>query len=147
MFVIFIYLDVFFFTELDQHFSEIQLSGDFAPYLSSARAIFLKFSYLVILALVLLLVIHVSGQVIFHYLKTRHEFPVHRVYVTSLPDVAMETTTRPVMATSDIESEQDEDEEEEEDEEDLKAYSNDVPESPEKLKGLLSSFKYSETKV
>ena len=98
---------------------------------------------MIILLLALLLIIHVSGQVIFHYLKTRHKFPVHRVYVTSLPDIALETTTRPVTATSDIESEQDE----EEDEEDSKAYSNDVPESPEKLKGLLSSFKYSETKV
>ena len=131
------------FSELDQHFSELQLSGDFAPYLSSARAIFLKFSYMVILLLALLLIIHVTGQVVFHYLKTRHKFPVHRVFVTSLPDVALETTNRPVTTTSDIESEP----EEEEDEEDLKAYSNDVPESPEKLKGLLSSFKYSETKV
>lgn len=128
-------------TDLKQHFSEVQLSGEFAPYLSSARAIFLKFSYLVVLVLALLLIIHVASHVIFHYLKTRHKFPVHRVFLTS--QVAVETP-RPSTATSDQDSEVDEDEE---DLSQLKAYSNDVPESPDKLQGLLSSFKYSETKV
>ena len=87
-----------------------------------------------------MLLVHFIGIVLFHFLRTRHKFPVHRTYVTSFPDViAIETTKSP----QDGESEEDEEEDNE-----LKTYRTRVSSSsPEKLKGLLANFKYSETKV
>ena len=89
-----------------------------------------------------MLLVHFIGVVLLHFLRTRHKFPVHRTYVTSFPNViAIETTKAPQ------EWESEEDEEEEEDNE-LKTYQTRVSSSsPEKLKGLLANFKYSETKV
>ena len=89
-----------------------------------------------------MLLVHFIGVVLFHFLRTRHKFPVHRTYVTSFPNViAIETTKAPQ------EGESEEEDEEEEDNE-LKTYQTRVSSSsPEKLKGLLANFKYSETKV
>ncbi len=86
-----------------------------------------------------MLIIHLTGVVLFHYLKTRHKFPVHRTYVTSLSDVAIETQKQ-TQDGSDNESDDD-------DESEMKTYSQHVTESPDKLKSLLANFKYSETKV
>ncbi len=91
-----------------------------------------------------MLLVHFIGVVLFHFLRTRHKFPVHRSYVTSFPNViAIETTKSPQEGES-----EEEDEEDEEDHNELKTYQTRVSSnSPEKLKGLLANFKYSETKV
>jgi hypothetical protein len=130
------------YTDLKRRFSELDLGHHIEPILASARNLFLKSGYAVIIVVAIMLIIHLTGVVLFHYLKTRHKFPVHRTYVTSLPDVAIETHKH-TQDGSDNESDEDED-----DESEMKTYSQHVTtESPDKLKSLLANFKYSETKV
>lgn len=59
--------------------------------------------------------------------------------MTSIPLV----TITQVKAPQEVSENESEDEEENE----LKTYATNIPTSPEKLKGLLANFKYSETKV
>ena len=64
---------------------------DLEPYLASTHDIIIKASYVIVIVLAVTLLIHVTGVVIFKFLKTRHKFPVNRIYVTKSQSVAMET--------------------------------------------------------
>ena len=129
-------------SDLQKLFSPAHLARDFSPILDALRSLILKSGYAILVITAIMLLVHFIGVVLLHFLRTRHKFPVHKTYVTSFPNViAIETTKAPQ------EGESEEDEEEEEDNE-LKTYQTRVSSSsPEKLKGLLANFKYSETKV
>ncbi len=89
-----------------------------------------------------MLVLHVFGIVLFHFLKTRHKFAVHRTYVTAVPEVAISAQTCHQVEGFDNDSE-------EEVENELRTYSRCARDSPEKRQSLLTAnFKsYTETKV
>jgi hypothetical protein len=139
------------YSEMNKKFSEMHLGHHFEPILSAIRNIFLIFGYAVIIVAAVMLIIHLTGVVLFHYLKTRHKFPVHRTYVTSIPDVALNTDNKTtqeiaVVAESDEDEEGDEEEEEEVERDiKMKTYAQTATDSPDKMKSLL--LKYSETKV
>ncbi len=120
----------------------MHLARDFSPILDALRSLILKSGYTLLVICTVIVLAHALAVVIFHFLRTRHKFPVHRTYVTSFPNViAIETTTK---TAQDCESEEDGEEEEDE----MKTFQTRVmSSSPEKLKGLLANFKYSETKV
>lgn len=115
------------------------MGADFELYLSAARGIFVKSAYAILCTVSVMLSCHGAGIILFHFLRTRRRFPVHRTYVTSIPLV----TITQVKAPQEVSENESEDEEENE----LKTYATNIPTSPEKLKGLLANFKYSETKV
>ncbi len=89
-----------------------------------------------------MLIVHIVGAVILHFLKTRHKFTVHRVYITSSLPTGGQNIPPP----------KDGSESDSDNESGFKSYSTRVRMSPEKsytkTETLLSSdFKYSETKV
>ena len=141
----------FCLSDVEEHLSKSKLLQEFKPYLASAHSLFLKSSYVVILVLTVMLLCHVLGRVIFHFLKTRHKFPVHNICVTSHHDVAIEAMTyNPGVCNT----ETDDDGNDEDDDElkniklhNYRKYPINSMESPERRKGLLSNFRYSETKV
>ncbi len=132
---------------MSKRFSEMHLGHHFKPILSAVRNLFLITGYAVIIVAAVMLIIHITGVVLFLFLKTRHKFPVHRTYVTSIPDVAIETANKNTQEITVVNGESDEDEEEEDEEDgnELKTYTQTTTESPDKMKSLL--LKYSETKV
>ena len=136
------------FLDFEDHISESKLLQDFEPYLDSFHALFLKSSYVIILILALMLLCHVTGRVIFHFLKTRHKFPVHNICVTSHHDVAMDAMNCHVGICNTETDEENEDEELKNIKlQNYRKYPINSTESPERRKGLLSNFRYSETKV
>ena len=116
------------------------------PFLTSAKNITLKTGYAIIAVASLMFLIHISGLTLFHFLKTRHKYPVHRVYVTSSLPVAGSCSGPQAPPTKESDSESDDTES------GFKSFSTRVRMSPEKnyskTETLLSTeFKYSETKV
>ena len=76
-------------SDLDDHFSLLQLGADFELYLSAARGLIVKSAYAILCTVSVMLSCHTAGIILFHYLKTRRKFAVHRTYVTSIPLVAI----------------------------------------------------------
>ena len=117
-----------------------QLGADFIPFLVSARNVALKTGYAILSVVLIMIIIHVAGAVLFHYLKTRHKFTVHRIYILNSPP--MPQLTLPLK-----EGESDSDE----NESGFKTYAARVQVSPgksnPKTDALMADFKYSETKV
>ena len=130
---------------MTKRFSEMHLGHHFEPILSAIRSIFLKSGYAVIIIAATMLIVHIAGVVLFHFLKTRHKFPVHRTYVTSIPDVAVEISNKRTQEIAVVNESEEEGEEEDEEEAEMKTYTQTATESPDKMKSLL--LKYSETKV
>ena len=114
-----------------------QLQRDFQPFVTAARNVVLKAGYTVLATCAAMLIFHVAGSVLFHFLKTRHKFPVRWVFVTSIPPVRGELQRAP------------EDSDYDEDESGFKSLH--VRLSPKKPytrpETIVADFKYSETKV
>ncbi len=64
---------------------EASMSSDFEPVLEAATSMIVKTGYTLLFVLAAMLTIHVFGAVLFHFLRTRRKFPVHRVYISSAP--------------------------------------------------------------
>ena len=93
-----------------------------------------------------MLLIHLAGVVLFHFLKTRHKFPVRRVYVSSTPPGVPCGVQNPAQGE---ESEYDSDDHEPARGGAYATYATPtrVRSSPQKSNTLTTDFKYSETKV
>ena len=111
-----------------------------AAYLTSARQVVLKTGYATLTVILIMIIIHLAGAVLFHFLKTRHKFPVQRIYILSSPP----TYGPPVNPPKDESDSEDH-------ESGFKSYPSRVQMSPgkahPKTEALMADFKYSETKV
>ena len=126
------------------------------PYMVSLRRVSHLLTYTLFVALCAVLVIHICGVVIFHFLKSSHRFTVRRVFMTSeLPPPTHQAAGEgdfpppPPTEESDYESEC-------EDTPNSKVWSYSLPRQtqynvnkakPEGTGTLKNDFKYSETKV
>ena len=120
---------------------------DFEPYLASTHDIIVKASYVIIIILAITLVIHVLGIVIFKFLKTRHKFPVNRIYVTKSPSVAMGANSSK-MAASNAGTDEENENETVEDTNDSDKLSVDILQSCSNVSGDDEDFEdFIETKV
>ena len=55
------------------------------PFTTAAQNVVLKTLYVVMVIIICMYLLHLAGFIVFHFLKTRHKFPVHRVYLSVLP--------------------------------------------------------------
>jgi len=131
------------------------------PYLLALRDLILKWGYAVLTAGLLILIVHLSGCTLMHYLRTRHKFPVSRVYITSCVPCAPDKGLAHRGGGGVNMSKESESESEDLDHShatlssrggSYKSYPTRVRLSPEKAHtkadtSLLPDFKYSETKV
>ena len=66
---------------------ERSMSEDLQPVLDAATSMVVKTGYALLCVIVIMLLVHVLGAVLFHFLRTRHMFPVHRVFISTTPPV------------------------------------------------------------
>lgn len=62
---------------------EQSLVKSLEPYILSSRHVTMVITYIIFIAMAAMLIIHVCGVVIFHFVKSSNKFTVRRVYVTS----------------------------------------------------------------
>ena len=67
----------------EEYISKLLL--DFVSYMSAARNLVLKTLYTVLICIFTMFILHITGHIVFHFLKTRHKFPVRRIYLSRLP--------------------------------------------------------------
>ena len=77
----------------------------FQPVLEAATSMVVKMGYALLCLVVIMLIVHVIGAVLFHFLRTRHKFPVHRVFISTQPPCgALHTQNLPPPKDSDTDS-------------------------------------------
>ena len=119
---------------------EQQLSADLEPYLGAVRHVTLWLAYAVLVTVATMFSIHLCGAVVFHYLKSKHKFPVRTVIVSSSPP-GIADNLPPPPDESDYETDDDQDG-------GFRTYpSSGSHHHADKSNTLLTDFKYSETKV
>ena len=126
---------------------ESQLGRSFDPYVSAARQVILTSGYAILIVVAAMLVIHIGGAVLFHFLKTRHKFPVRRVFISSSPPSAPRGIQNPVHGGEESEYDSDDHDGARGGHYATYATPTRVRMSPQKTNTLTTDFKYSETKV
>ena len=115
------------------------ISSGLVPYLDAARSLVLKSASAALTVVISMIVIHLAGLLLFHFLKTRHKFPISYVYIISSPPQRIP----PIITHPESDSE--------ETDNGFKSYSTRVQlaqgNTHPKTEALMSDFKYSETKV
>ena len=124
---------------------EKSMSEDLQPVLEAATSMVVKTGYALLCLVVTMLIVHVVGAVLFHFLRTRHKFPVHRVFISTQPPCgAHHTQNLPPPKDSDTDSD---------DNDGFKTYTSQrgtLPRhqgAPPAETLLQGEFQYSETKV
>ena len=128
---------------MDGQLSTSQIGEDFSPFLEALHSLVLTIGYALLATVAVMIVIHTAGALIFYYLRTRRVYPVRRCYVTTIPIVA--TYSAPGGANRNHGGSQPPSDSEADDDNELRHLASNS--SPGKLQSILTTFKYSETKV
>ena len=137
------YISSHVFSALDGQWSTSELGDDFSPFLDALHSLVLTIGYTVLATVAVMVVIHTAGALLFYYLRTRHVYPVRRSYVTTVPIVA--TYSAPSGGSRNHGDSQNATDSEADDDNELRHLASNA--SPGKLQSMLTTFKYSETKV